>query len=448
MSVRKLLMFLVISLGVIAGSYKVIQKNTSAVPIDPSLAVDSILPSYGMKTTPELIDFWHSRIQQNSNSYIDVTFLGEAYLRRGRETGDVSAYQTAEAAFRKALAINPKYELTLSDLSATLYVMHDFQRSLDLANQVYESDPKALQVLANIGDAQMELGHYAEAETAFQELFKLSPTPPVLARLSRLSWIHGKPAEAIQQMKKAADDAIQIGISGEEVAWYQFQLGDLYFKTGQYDFAAQRDQNALDLFNNYYLALQGLAKARAAQGKSSQALDLLNKTVAIIPQPEYLALLGDLYTLSGQPELAQRQYDTVEFIGKLDAINQVIYNRQVVLYDANHDLNLPGGLILAQKEIAVRKDVYGYDALAWALYKNGKLEEANQAAQQALRLGTPEALFYYHAGMIAAARGQSQAAQKLLSQALQLNASFDPLQAQQARKTLARLTSNELPAIR
>src|SRR5436309_3425547 len=80
---------------------------------------------------------------------------------------------------------------------------------------------------------------------------------------------------------------------------------------------------------------------------------------------------------------AQQQYDTVEVIGKLAAINKVIYNRQLALFYANHDRKLAEALDLTTHELAVRKDVYGYDAQAWTLYKNGRYQEVAAMMAQA-----------------------------------------------------------------
>ncbi|VAW31852.1 hypothetical protein MNBD_CHLOROFLEXI01-4213 [hydrothermal vent metagenome] len=77
-----------------------------------------------------------------------------------------------------------------------------------------------------------------------------------------------------------------------------------------------------------------------------------------------------------------------------------------------------------------RADVYGYDTVAWTLYKNGRFDEAAVASEQALAQGTDEALFYYHAGMIAAAQGNNELAKRQLNLALELNPNFDFLQAQ------------------
>ena len=63
----------------------------------------------------------------------------------------------------------------------------------------------------------------------------------------------------------------------------------------------------------------------------------------------------------GRPEQAKKQYDLVEFIGELNAINKVLYNRELALFYADHDMKLKDALTLAQKELEVRHDVYTWD---------------------------------------------------------------------------------------
>jgi tetratricopeptide (TPR) repeat protein len=104
---------------------------------------------------------------------------------------------------------------------------------------------------------------------------------------------------------------------------------------------------------------------------------------------------------------------------------------------ANQDRNLAESLELAQADFAVRQDIYTYDVLAWALYKNRRYREAGQASKEALKLGAPEALIFYHAGMISQALGDADAARTYLHKALELNPGFDVRQASRARETLA-----------
>jgi hypothetical protein len=161
--------------------------------------------------------------------------------------------------------------------------------------------------------------------------------------------------------------------------------------------------------------------------------------VAISPQPEALAALGDLYSITGDSVSARKQYDTVEFIGNLAAINAQVYNRALVLFWVNHDRNAAQALALAENELQTRKDIYGWDAYAWALLANGRAADADAAMQNALAQGTHDALLSYHAGMIAAALGDSARAQANLRDALDLTGALDPLSAAKAADTLAGL---------
>jgi tetratricopeptide (TPR) repeat protein len=106
------------------------------------------------------------------------------------------------------------------------------------------------------------------------------------------------------------------------------------------------------------------------------------------------------------------------------------------MFEANHNRKLDESLKLASTELAVRKDIYGYDAEAWALYKNGRYQEAALDMDRAMKLGTREALLYYHAGMIAEAMGEYPRAKDMLTRALSINPHFDLLQARVAHMTL------------
>ena len=116
-------------------------------------------------------------------------------------------------------------------------------------------------------------------------------------------------------------------------------------------------------------------------------------------------------------------------------------NRNLAMIFSYHDWNLSHALELATAELDVRGDIYTYDALAWAQFKNGRLAEAEQAIAKALKLGTPEPALLYHAGMIAAANGKKVEATKYLRRALQLNPKFDVRQAPIAESKLKELAS-------
>ena len=85
-------------------------------------------------------------------------------------------------------------------------------------------------------------------------------------------------------------------------------------------------------------------------------------------------------------------------------------NRTLAIIFADQGRKVDRALELAQGELEVRGDIYTYDALAWALYKNKKVPEAEKASDEALKFKTAEPSFYYHAACIAAAAGKNDRA--------------------------------------
>ena len=117
-----------------------------------------------------------------------------------------------------------------------------------------------------------------------------------------------------------------------------------------------------------------------------------------------------------------------------------IYDRALAVYYTEHGIHLPEALEIAQREVAVREDIYGSDTLAWAAAANGRWQEAQQAMQRATRYGTEDALLQFHAGMIALHGGNRSEAKARLTQAVNLNPHFHPKYADEARQVLAKLT--------
>jgi tetratricopeptide (TPR) repeat protein len=429
----------VITAALLAGGAYVRGARSNGAPPVAGVA-RGLEPAAGpaMLTTDEAIAFWRDRYERDPRDFISLTHLGEAFLRKGRESGDGGYASRAEAALRAALDLQPTDQRALSALSAALLAQHDFTGALELAQHVYATDPGSLQALATIGDAQIELGNYDAARAAYAELLERAPGPAVYARQAYLDWLLGRPETALDLMQRAAGEAAARDQSGATVAWYHVRMGEFVFSLGRIEEAEQHFTTAGKHFSDYYLALAGIARVRAAQGRLAEAIALYEQVITIAPQPGFLAALGDVYAVSDQPDAARRQYETLDALGQLAASNAT-GNRQLALIYANHNRKLAEALDLAQRELAQRPDIYSYDALAWALYKNGRYDDAADAIGPAMALGTRDAQLFYHAGMINAALGDEQHAAALLAEALSINPHFDQLQARVARATLERL---------
>ncbi|MDQ2662537.1 MAG: tetratricopeptide repeat protein, partial [Candidatus Eremiobacteraeota bacterium] len=216
------------------------------------------------------------------------------------------------------------------------------------------------------------------------------------------------------------------------------------FNAGDYSAAEERYRDALVAFPGYFRALASLGRVLAARGDFPDAIVQYNAAIEVLPDPTYVAALGDIYALSGQKQKAAAQYALVEVIGHLSHIAGILYNRPLALFYADHDMKPQKAHAHAKGEYALRKDIYGADAVAWTALKDGKTAEAQRYIAEAMRLGTRDPRLFYHAGMIARAAGDRPGARAYLLRALGLSPVFDPLQAIKARDALKDLSVNPI----
>jgi tetratricopeptide (TPR) repeat protein len=177
------------------------------------------------------------------------------------------------------------------------------------------------------------------------------------------------------------------------------------------------------------------------------ALDHYAVRVARAPEPSYVIEYGELLESVGRRDEAEQQYDVFLATQQLFAANGVEPDSVATLFDANHGDPMTA-LEDATAGIQTRPFLAMYDAYAWALHRNDRNAEALVAVEEAMQLGERNALFRYHAGMIRLALGDSDGARTDLTEALSINASFNPLAAPIATATLAELggPTGESPA--
>jgi tetratricopeptide (TPR) repeat protein len=394
----------------------------------------------GLVPPAERVAFWERRVSAagTTPSYLDLTYLADAYLDRSRATGSLDDLKRAETALARAETTTPDPKAVQVRQALVAFSLHEWQRSLQISGGLLAADPHNLAALGVHGDALLETGQVDAARAQYTTLEQLVPSPAVWSRLGRLAFLTGDPQTAIRLIGEAVSGAIDEGYP-DSIAFYRFQLGELDRQTGQADAAARNYEAALSALPDYVPAMVGLARAREAQGRRPEAITLLEAAVARLPQPDTVAMLGDLYALDGDTLRAEREYALVDRIGEVARVTGSVYDRQLTLFAADHDRNLAEAVARARDELKVRPDVYGYDTLAWALFKLGQLDEAAGAARHALSLGTPDPRIAYHAGMIAAAQGRVAEARTLLKEAVAGATMLPPLQVPVAREALAAL---------
>jgi tetratricopeptide (TPR) repeat protein len=393
----------------------------------------------GVSTADNHIAYYQSIVQRNPRDARALHRLGDAYVRKARESGDVAYFDRAERVIRQSLELAPDSAGAWRHLAYVRYSLHDFAEAAQLARRAIDLDATDSHAHGVLGDALLEVGRYGDAETAYRRMIEHGPDLYGYGRLAGLKSMRGDTAGAIADLERAVADGRAAGAPGESLAWTLWQLGMEHAALGRLDRAEAAFTEALGAHPGYHRALAGVAHVRAAQARYDEAAALYTRALSVVPLPEYAAALGDVYTKTGRPVEARKQYDLVEYIGRLSALNQTLYGRELASFYADHDRSLDTALELARRELTVRQDVYAHDLLAWTLFKNGRAAEARAPMAEALRLGTQDARLLFHAGMIAHALGERTAARAYLNAALSLNPHFHLLQAEVASRTLAAL---------
>lgn len=386
------------------------------------------------------IRFLEDRVRRDPDDFIALNKLGGYYLQRLRETGDLNFLELAGRTARASLAAMPEVQNPsgLGLRAQVAFAAHDFAGARDCATRLTRLRPGESFPQQMLGDALLELGDYDAAAGAYRRAERTGGrTAFVAARLGRLAALRGEDEAARRDYSEALALALAlVPASRETVAWCRWQLGEAAFNAGDYPAAEGHYRDSLTTFPDYYRALGGLGRARAARGDLQGAIEAYERAARQLPDPAFVAALGDLYQIAGREAEAARQFQLCEQMARLAAAGGAPYNRQLALFYADHDLQPEEAYRLAREEYAARRDIYGADALAWTALKAGRGVEARQAMREALRLGTRDARLLYHAGMIANAAGDLAAARDLLRRALALSPQFDPRHAPIARRAL------------
>jgi tetratricopeptide (TPR) repeat protein len=388
-------------------------------------------------SSQDAISQLESRLRDNPDDAYAYAQLGLGLLQQVRESGDVSLYARAGKAFQEALTRDPKQLDALVGQGILALALHDFPGALEWADKAWAINPFRAQILGIKVDGQVELGRYDEAVQTLQKMVDLRPDLDSYSRVSYVRELYGDVDGAIEAMRSAVQTALP---GSESWAWTLTHLGHLYFNRGELTEAAAIYEQVLVAKANYPYALAGQARVAAAQGNTDEAITIYKQITERLPLPEFIIALGELYEATSQADAARQQYDLVGVIQQLNAAAGMNVDLEMALFTASHGNDPAAAVQQARTAYAERATIYAADTLAWALYQQGEYAEAWQLSQEALRLGTKDALLHFHAGMIAAKVGDKEAARTHLQTALAINPHFSPLYTPVAQEALAEVT--------
>jgi tetratricopeptide (TPR) repeat protein len=401
--------------------------------VTPEVAAGRLVAGFSPGDTAAYAAQLEGRVAADPGDVQSLVLLGLAYQQRARETGDPSFYPRSDAALSRAARLDPENALVATGLAALAASRHRFEQARLLAEGARRLAPGSAGPLGVLGDALVELGRYREA---FAVINRMSALKPNLASYSRVSYARellGDPRGAIAAMRLAVEAGTG---TVEPLAWTLVQLGNVYFDTGRLVSAARAYREGLAHFPGYVHAEAALGKIAAARGRYQEAIRRYRRAVERLPLPQYEGALGDVLRAVGREREAQDAFGAVHAIQRLLEANGVRTELETALFDLDHGRRPREALARARVAYAERKSIEAEDVLAWALYVNGRCEEARAHSARALHLGTRDALKLFHRGMIERCLGHRRAAHSFLRGALAINPYFSLLYAPVAAKAV------------
>lgn len=365
--------------------------------------------------------------------------LGGAYVEAARVSADPSYYPKAQGALEKSLELEPAgNDDALTALGALANARHEFAAGADWARQAQEINPANSTSWGVLADSLVQLGEYEESTAAVQQMLDLRPGLPAYTRASYDLELHGERDRA----RQALELALRGASSPADRAFCRYYLGQLAFTGGDLDEAREQFETGLAAVPDDPTLLAGLARVEAASGDQEAAVAIYDRVVAARPLPDYLFEYGTYLESLGRTEAADQQFDVLAAVQQLFEANGVQDDLTSALVAAER--GEPAAAVRhAKREWKLRHNVDAADAMAWALHRAGRDEQALEYAVKANQLEGPNATFLYHRGIIEAELGMTEEARVHLQEALDTNPHFSPLHAPKARAALDQLGAGE-----
>ncbi|GAC1585704.1 MAG: hypothetical protein NVS3B28_08770 [Candidatus Velthaea sp.] len=389
-----------------------------------------------------LIAFWEGAYREHHpGDMISPRNLGDQYLQRYRERGDLDDVLRAQHMAYESLRAQPRGNIgALAGIAAADLTLHKFKDALIVTKAMERMQPGEKNLLVREASLDLEIGDYANARRIIE---KLGPAghydigqETLVARYDELTG-HLADARTLLERPSAYENS-QFDAPAQARAWFFFRAGELAFEAGDNEAAIADEKHALDVFPNFADAFRAEARFECALKRWQACLASARSSAAIVPYPETLGYQADAQRALGQTAEAKATDDlivTIERIGNAQRVS----DRLLAIYYSEHRIHTADAYRIAKRELAVRDDILTEDTLAWAAAMDGRWDEARVADRKAMRFDTEMSLLQYHAGVIAAHFGEREQAKRYFGKALALNAEFHQVYADDARAQLAKL---------
>jgi superkiller protein 3 len=194
---------------------------------------------------------------------------GNALLRENR-------LGAAQAAYRKALELDPEYLFAVNNLALALYRGGERDKAWQFLTQAQMSWPRVSFLYTTAGYLRHLEGDGAAAAAAFQEAVRLNPdSPAALNNIGAL--LMEDPAATVDPLPylmRAIEKDPENGLFRDTLGWYYFTKGMFNEATIEIGKAFLYDPKNLEVRVHYATVLEWIGKEREALEQWSKVLEL------------------------------------------------------------------------------------------------------------------------------------------------------------------------------
>jgi hypothetical protein len=385
------------------------------------------------------MQFWSNRLNEKGNDDITSQLkLASLYSRRFQYSGNVDDLHLSDSLFRSANQLQRNFGSGVyRSLAANCVTQHKFlqaDRYLDTAAVM--GDDLYFTRLQQF-DVKLELGQQQEAEAILNSL-RSKNNFDYYIRAAKLEDHKVNSEASIRFMEKAFAD-VRDSKNETLLLWVKTNLADMYGHNNRIKESYQLYVDVVTKHPDYFHAWKGIAWIAYSNDKNTTlAKKILTWLQDKHPVPDYDLLLSEIAAFEQNNE-AKNKY-LASFLDKVsnpaygDMYNKYLFS---ILSD---ELNDPkAAMKIAQTEINNRPTPQSYELFAWALYKNGQLNEATRIAQSRIINQTFEPDALYHIGLLFKQSGNKTAAKKYLTEALESSFELGPLVTNEIKQELKTL---------
>jgi tetratricopeptide (TPR) repeat protein len=388
-----------------------------------------------------------AKMEAKPGDHKSAIALVNTYILEGRASGSNVAYydKAAMSVIEKVLKQDASNYEAICLKALIELSQHHFAEGLATATRAVQLNANSAFAYGLLVDANIEMGHYADAVDAADKMVTARPDLRSYSRIAYLREIHGDLPGAIDAMKLA----VTAGVPAEEsTEWCRSQLGRLYENVGTKDSAILQYRLSNAARPDYPGAMAGLARIADFNMQKDSAIFYFENAARVSSDLGIKQSLAEAYKNSDPSKAGKMINEVITEMTKLSkqAIEDPTvghYSDRELAYAYLQNSNTQKALEHALAEYNRRPlNIDVNETLAWVYYKSNKPEKAIPYIEKAMATKSRNPSLLCTAGLIFYKNGDLNKGLTFLKAGLANNPVLPQDLLQESKKALQQLTNN------